>query len=117
MQQQNPSKKNLGLPRWRPGANRARRQKRIALNKTHAEGFCVFDVRAGRGPNDWRRPSTDRGGPRSRQNSPENKCGKFDKNAALVGAKTVKGPDPCSVSTRAAAFTAAPTARPGTACQ
>src|SRR5262249_7480669 len=28
-------------------------------------------------------------------------------NAALVGAKTVKGPDPCSVSTRAAAFTAA----------
>src|SRR5207247_4907934 len=28
-------------------------------------------------------------------------------NAALVGAKTVKGPGPCSVSTRFAAFTAA----------
>src|SRR5262249_48587128 len=28
-------------------------------------------------------------------------------NASLVGAKTVKGPGPCSVSTRSAAFTAA----------
>src|SRR5260370_5789317 len=29
-------------------------------------------------------------------------------NAALVGAKTVKGPGPCSVSTRFSDFTAAP---------